>query len=186
MPSVDFLHKSYEINLLSGKVLIPYCHIITWCNSNVGRDQEVFVFKTLLNVIHFVCIQSRVSWKQRPQDLPPNDSELNWLGLGNWVSPVPFKSLYWANWPEIWLTQFPNPNLRGSLGSLLSRHLTVKHECTLNTIRESAKEKKCVWNGGKHVRGRGGSVCVCVGRCINMHATYSNKPKLFVSVTGIL
>ena len=114
MPSVDFLHKSYEINLLSGKVLIPYCHIITWCNSNVGRDQEVFVFKTLLNVIHFVCIQSRVSWKQRPQDLPPNDSELNWLGLGNWVSQVPFKSLYWANWPESWLTQCPNPYFRRS------------------------------------------------------------------------
>ena len=37
----------------------------------------------------------------------------------------------------------------------------------------------CVWEGG-------GSVCVCVGRCINMHTTYSNKPKLFVSVTGIL
>ena len=114
VPSVDFLHKIYAINLLSGKVLIPYCHIITWYNSNVGRDQEVFVFKTLLNVIHFVCIQSRVSWKQRPQDLPPNDSELNWLGLGNWVNQVPFKSLYWANWPEIWLTQFPNPNLRAS------------------------------------------------------------------------
>ena len=69
---------------------------------------------------------------------------------------------------------------------MLSRHLKVKHECTLNTIRESAKEKKCVWNGGKRVCGRGGNVCVCVGRCINMHTTYSNKPKLFVSVAGIL
>ena len=47
----------------------------------------------------------RVSWKQRPslqtpQDYPPNDSEFYWLGLGNWVNQVPFKSLYWANWPE--------------------------------------------------------------------------------------
>ena len=40
--------------------------------------------------------------------------------------------------------------------------------------------------GGSVCVGGGGNVCVCVGRCINMHTTYSNKPKLFVSVTGIL
>ena len=43
-----------------------------------------------------------------------NDSELYWLRLGNWVNPVPFKSLYWANWPESWLTQCPNPYFRRS------------------------------------------------------------------------
>ena len=43
-----------------------------------------------------------------------NDSELYWLRLGNWVNPVPFKSLYWANWPESWLTQCPNPYFRSS------------------------------------------------------------------------
>ena len=40
---------------------------------------------------------------------------------------------------------------------MLSRHLTVKHECTLNTIRESAKEKKCVWDGGEACVWEGGS-----------------------------
>ena len=44
----------------------------------------------------------------------------------------------------------------------------------------------CVGWGGSVCVGGGGSVCVCVGRCINMYTTYSNKPKLFVSVTGIL
>ena len=161
MPSVNFLHKIYEINLLSGKVLIPYCHVITCYNSNVGRDQEVFVFKTLLNVIHFVCMQSRVSWKQRPQDLPPSDSELNWLGLGNWVNQVPFASLYWANWPECLLTQFRNPNLRGSEGSLFSRHPTARRERTLNTIRELVGQGEEVCMGG------GVEACVCVwGECM--------------------
>ena len=42
-----------------------------------------------------------------------NDSELYWVGLGNWVNQVPFRSLYLADWPESWSTQFPNPNLRG-------------------------------------------------------------------------
>jgi len=58
---------------------------------------------TCLTRTYFIRVSSTcchvhywVSWKQRPlRPLrpPPNDSELYWLGLGNWVNQVPFTSL---------------------------------------------------------------------------------------------
>ena len=65
----------------------------------------IHVAQALLHLFTVVCLL-QVKWvsrKQIPLRLlrpPPNDSELNWLGLGNWVNQVPFKSLHWTNWPE--------------------------------------------------------------------------------------
>ena len=59
-----------------------------------------------------------------------NDSELYWLRLGNWVNPVPFKSLYWANWPESSLTQCPSPYFRRSCFQD-TRYNVVMSACSL-------------------------------------------------------
>ena len=45
-----------------------------------------------------------------PQDPPPNDSELNWLGLGNWVNQVSGQFVQYNDLHGTWFTQFPNPN----------------------------------------------------------------------------
>lgn len=51
----------------------------------------------------------RVSWKKKtpktPQDPPWNDSQLYWLGLGDWVKG---QFVQYNNLNGTWLTQFPN------------------------------------------------------------------------------
>ena len=45
-----------------------------------------------------------------PYDPPLNDSELYWLGLGNWVNQLSGQFVQYNDLNGTWFTQFPNPN----------------------------------------------------------------------------
>ena len=93
----------FEVWLITDEV-----HQVKWeCDACEGSEdtmkapESFFLEETIAGV----------SWKQRPLRPCTNDSELHWLGLGNWVNqPTVQQFTQYNDLNGTWFTQFPNPN----------------------------------------------------------------------------